>query len=70
MDIDKIRADIECIVGKRTMLEGDAMGEVLKRLDQVSQIDDLPEQLKHYIKKRSYVKALAWLDDPETPHRV
>lgn len=70
MQTEQIRADIECIVGKRSILEGDTMGDVLKRLDQVSQSDGIHERLQHYLTKRSYVKALAWLDDPETPHHV
>jgi len=45
------------------------MVEVLARLDQASKEAGLPDRLVHYLSKRSYVKALEWLDAPETPHR-
>lgn len=70
MEIDQIRADVECIVGKRAPVDGETMGDVLKRLDLCSQSDDMHEQLKHYLSKRSYVKALAWFDSPEMPHQI
>lgn len=46
------------------------MRDVLARLDGFAAQPDLPERLEHYVSKRSYVKALEWLDNPDTPHRV
>lgn len=70
MDANQIRADLECIVGKRAINEDEVMTDVLGRLDAQAQTSDLPERLQHYLSKRSYIKALAWLDDPELPHQV
>lgn len=46
------------------------MAEVLRRLDRAACAGDLPARLEHYLTRRSYVKALDWLDHPETPHRA
>jgi len=46
------------------------MGVVLQRLDVVSREPDLPSQMQHYLSKRSYLKALDWLDNPEAPHVI
>lgn len=46
------------------------MREVLARLDAASKDPGLPERLEHYLSKRSYVKALEWLDNPDLPHQV
>ncbi len=70
METSQIRADIECIVGKRAILEGDTVSDLLKRLDEASELEYIHQQLRHYLTKRSYIKALAWLDNPETPHQL
>ena len=70
MEIERLKIDIECIVGKRSLCDSESMADVLKRLDEYSKIKDIPDRLRHYLTKRSYVKALAWLDDPEIPHEV
>lgn len=70
MDRDQIKADLEYIVGRRAPYDGETMGEVLKRLDRYSTSKKMHERLKHYLSKRSYVKALAWFDDPEMPHHI
>lgn len=69
MDIETLKEDLERITGGRVIDPGEKMSEVLARLDAHGQSAEAPERLKHYLSRRSYVKALAWLDNPETPHR-
>lgn len=46
------------------------MREVLVNLDAAAKQPDLHERLEHYLSKRSYVKALEWIDNPDLPHQV
>jgi len=68
MSYESLRADLEYITRQRPLPEEDTMLKLLNRLDQLAETPNLPKQLAHYLSKRSYVKALAWLDNPETPH--
>ncbi|MGJ8650054.1 MAG: hypothetical protein ACSHX4_06830 [Opitutaceae bacterium] len=68
MERQQLRNDLECIVQKREVAEGESMVDILKRLDAVAKEPSLPKKLEHYLSKRSYLKALEWLDHPETPH--
>ena len=70
MMIEQLKADLECITGKRTIEATETMVQVLARLDEVAKSIDAPERLQHYLSKRSYVKALAWIEDPSSPHHV
>ena len=70
MKIKEIRADLECIVGSRSVAEGETIANVLQRLDQCVRSEPLDERFKHYLMKRSYVKAIAWLDNPEMSHQI
>ena len=70
MDIDLLRLDLERITQKGALPEGETFVDVLKRLDELAQNPDIPGRLEHYLSKRSYEKALAWLDDPEEPHQM
>jgi len=63
-----MKIDLECITGQRGLEEGETMAQVLARLDAIAKSSPIPERLEHYLSKRSYVKALAWLADPATPH--
>ena len=69
MNIDNIRWDLECLVSKRPLAQNDSLVCLLQRLDVASKSPNLHEQLKHYLSKRSYVKAIEWLDNPDMPHR-
>jgi len=44
--------------------------EALRRLDRIASEESLPRDLAHYLSRRSYVKALEWLDHPDMPHEV
>jgi hypothetical protein len=66
--MDKLRKDLEIITLQEPTPAGENFADVLERLDAVSQQQDLPKRLVHYLSKRSYLKALAWLDNPNMPH--
>jgi hypothetical protein len=68
MDLELLRADLQRIIGESTADSDGSIFDVLQRLDAIARSSLTPERLKHYLSKRSYVKALAWLDDPSTPH--
>ena len=70
MTMEQLKSDLECITGKRTIESTETMARVLARLDEMAKSVDAPERLKHYLSKRSYVKALAWIEDPSTPHHA
>jgi len=70
MTMEQLKSDLECITGKRTIESTETMAQVLARLDEMAKYVDAPERLKHYLSKRSYVKALAWIEDPSTPHHA
>ena len=70
MTMEQLKSDLECITGKRTIESTETMAQVLARLDEMVKSVDAPERLKHYLSKRSYVKALAWIEDPSTPHHA
>lgn len=65
---ETIQMDLEFTTGKRDLPEGMSLGEVLGRLDESANNPDLPTQFVHYLERRSYVKALAWLKNPEMGH--
>ncbi len=67
MEASRLRRDLECVTGARSLSEGETLAGVLERLDAAA-TGPLPERLAHYLQKRSYVKALQWLDAPEMPH--
>jgi hypothetical protein len=68
MDIELLKADLERATGVRAPEQGETMAQSLARLDACARPETTPEPLKHYLSRRSYVKALAWLEDPSIPH--
>ncbi len=70
MDKELLRLDLERITQKRALKEGESLVDVLKRLDELARTSAIPDRLEHYLSKRSYEKALAWLDDPDQPHQI
>lgn len=70
MSNEELRNHLEWVTGRAPLPEGVRLAEVLTWLDGYGSRSDLPERLAHYLSRRSYVKALEWLDDPAMPHRV
>ena len=68
MDRNILKAHLERITGARPPSEDVPLAQVLAELDAYSKSESIPPKLEHYLSKRSYVKALAWLEDPSTPH--
>jgi hypothetical protein len=68
MDHEKLRVDLEYITQTRELCDGDSLRSVLARLDAAASEHGLPDRLQHYLIKRSYTKALNWLDNPNAPH--
>jgi hypothetical protein len=69
MDSTQLRADLECVAGRKPLREDDDLPSVLKRLDTFRDASSIDSKLRHYLANRSYVKAIEWLDNPEMPHR-
>ena len=59
----KLNHEIEQCLKQITQTEGntEALVEALKRLDEIAKSTDLPKQLVHFLQKRSYEKALLYL---------
>ena len=64
-----LKENLEYITQQKTLPEEESLANVLARLDAMAKEPDLPERLQHYLSKRSYVKALEWMDNPDLPHR-
>lgn len=69
MDFETLRSDLEKVLRQRELAAGEDLPAVLGRLDAVREAGGLPDRLRHYLERRSYVKALHWLDNPEAPHQ-
>ena len=68
MDQNQLKLDLEYITLARDLPEGDSLRTVLARLDDFAKTPNLHDRLEHYLTKRSYAKALAWLENPDSPH--
>ena len=69
MFANDLRENLERVIGRRNLAEGETIRISLSRLDEIAAQEDLPERLVHYLSRRSYVKALEWLDNPDIPHQ-
>jgi hypothetical protein len=70
MDTDQIRYNLKVATGAEKPQEGLAIEDALRRLDTMAKEANLPGDLAHYLSRRSYVKALEWLDNPDMSHRI
>ena len=68
MDQDALKLDLEYITQVRPLSANESFAQVLGRVDAIAQQASLPDRLQHYLSQRSYVKALVWLDNPDSPH--
>lgn len=63
MDLQTIHADLKQVATAGQGAQAEPLASVLQRLDQAAKAPGLPERLEHYLRKRSYQKALAWMED-------
>lgn len=69
MKTDEIREHLKIVTGVVKPAPGVTIHDALKRLDEISKEEGLSADLAHYLSRRSYMKALEWLDHPDMPHR-
>lgn len=69
MEFESVRSDLRVVTQQQDLAAGDTFGLVLQRLDAFAEGPDIPERFHHYLTRRSYIKALEWLDNPEMPHK-
>lgn len=70
MNLEEIALNLKIATGAERLPEGSRIQDALQRLDAISKDETLPKDLAHYLSRRSYVKALEWLDHPDMPHEV
>jgi hypothetical protein len=70
METETIKADLEAIVAGKPVEQNGSIIQSMQRLDSISKSQKVPGQLRHYLERRSYVKALEFLNDPSTPHHI
>lgn len=70
MDTSQLHAALSAIVTPSAS-SGMTMGEAIRALDSMLQSTGgtLDPQLRHYLERRSYQKALAYLNDSSIPHQ-
>lgn len=66
--MDELETDLKIVTQQLPVPNGDTLAEALRRLDAVAVAHTLPAQLQHYLQRRSYLKALSFLENPELPH--
>ena len=64
MTMEQLKSDLEVSLASEQSKQSN-YGASFARLDEVAKSTDAPERLQHYLSKRSYVKALAWMEDPQ-----
>ena len=69
-NFESIRTDLQRVVGQLEVPEGKTLADILSQLDEAAGSSGLPAQFAHYLERRSYLKALAWLDNPATKHEA
>lgn len=70
MQTDRLKTDLEFVTLRRPLVSGDTMLEVMARLDAAARSADTPDRMKHYLSKRSYLKALDFIENPQIPHQL
>lgn len=64
MALDPLHATLQALLAAIDNREGEAIAAHLQRLDELDQAlgEKVPPMLRHYLAKRSYVKALDFLE--------
>lgn len=70
MEKDQIRRNLNLVTGREQPSGEITVREALSQLDTLVQEKSLPRDLAHYLSRRSYMKALEWLDNPDMPHEL
>jgi len=70
MNKEELRLSLQVATGAESPREGLSIGEALRQLDAISKEASVPGDLAHYLSRRSYVKALEWLDNPDMSHKA
>lgn len=70
MKFEKTRRHLKIVTGIEEPPADLPIREALARLDAMAADESLPNDLAHYLSRRSYVKALECLDNPDMPHNV
>lgn len=62
---------LDVFVGGKTLPEGKNISVILQELDHIKDTcrEELDPQMLHYLDRRSYEKAFAYLKNPQLPHR-
>tara|TARA_X000000368_G_C22710928_1_gene571001 strand:- start:4 stop:201 length:198 start_codon:yes stop_codon:yes gene_type:complete len=65
MEHKNLKKDIEYLI--EGIVDGDTQSylSVMKRVDGVTELGNLPHKLNHYLSRRSYVKALEFLNSTD-----
>lgn len=65
MDRKNLKNDIECLI--KGIIDGDVRSylDTVKRVDIITKSGNLPNKLTHYLSRRSYIKALDFLNAPD-----
>jgi len=70
MKTDQIRTLLKVATGAEPPREELTIPGALSQLDAIAREGSLPRDLAHYLSRRSYVKALEWLENRDMPHEV
>lgn len=68
-DQNKLKEELERVTLRRSLDAPDSLSAVIGRLDHFVQFAQLDGKMKHYLERRSYAKALDYLNDPNLPHQ-
>ena len=68
MNLTELHTYLKIATGAQAPSEHMTIRDALKHLDAIAAEPDLPKDLAHYLSRRSYVKALEWLDNPDMLH--
>lgn len=70
IEVKKLKTDLQSVLGERRLQAGETILDVMARLDAGAQSSQVSQRLRHYLERRSYVKALEFIEDPGKPHQL
>ncbi|MFU8848349.1 MAG: hypothetical protein ACNA77_06485 [Opitutales bacterium] len=69
MNRAQLQQNLKIATGLEKPENGRTIREVLADLDGLSRDATVSRDLAHYLSRRSYLKALEWLEHPDMPHK-